>query len=275
MSFLDWIANLSPSGNVAPDASDRFTTQAPSSGALDLTPRFPGGVPLPRERPVEAGPGASDLLLTPPDTRRPAPVLRDGEDMGGGDDGGQDVTGQGLTGQDLRGGGLLGAIMGADPMRADPLRSALAALGGGLANVKSSPFKAQALANPLGAALQAGNKADDTQYQLFTQRLAALDRALRRRGVDVQSLPARRAAPMPTAPAVPGTMPFGGALAQNDNAAPAAPAGDRTYTPGEIAFPGQGTRETPYQPRGAEDYGEIASGSYYIHPESGDLLLKR
>src|SRR5262249_43247714 len=151
---------------------------AMQDATMPIAPDFPGGVPLPRPRPAAAGawpaqPGlAQDSQISALDSGLPAAQ---------GD------------------GGLLAAVTGGSPAT-NRVRSALAALGAGMTHVKNSPFKEQALANPFGAALEGGNKDEDRQYQLFTQRLAALDRALRARGVAVN--PLRAAALRRTAAAV-------------------------------------------------------------------------
>jgi hypothetical protein len=77
---------------------------------------------------------------------------------------------------------------------------------------------------------------------------------MRRQGLGIQP-----AQPQPQAP--PQTRPGAGT---------AAPAG----ASGEISMPGNGTRENPYVPRSAADYGDIAAGSYLIHPNVG-LTVKR
>lgn len=166
--------------------------------------------------------------------------------------------------------GLLGAITG----NPDRVRSALAALGAGMAQVKSSPFKAQAFANPFGAALEGGNKDEDRQYQLFTNRLAALDRALRARGIAVNPVRAallRRAA---LAAQRPGARK---AVAAPQAAAPIDPPAAQTAA-GLIDDPtksvADGTREAPHTPQSTEDYDCLATGNCYIHPADGGLRQK-
>jgi hypothetical protein len=55
------------------------------------------------------------------------------------------------------------------------------------------------------------------------------------------------------------------------SAGTAAPAG--AGVPAEISMAGNGTRENPYVPRSAADYGDIAAGAYLIHPNVG-LTIK-
>jgi hypothetical protein len=50
-------------------------------------------------------------------------------------------------------------------------------------------------------------------------------------------------------------------------AGPATPAG--AVAPAVISMPGNGTRENPYAPRNAADYGDAVMGSYVIHPNIG------
>jgi hypothetical protein len=98
------------------------------------------GVPLPRPRPVEAGPPAfTPSGMTPPD-------MQPGESGGSG----------------LGSGGGLAAALGLDPERA---KTVMASLAGGLANVKNSPFAGQVAANAAGGAIAGGNKAEDTAIE--------------------------------------------------------------------------------------------------------------
>lgn len=55
--------------------------------------------------------------------------------------------------------------------------------------------------------------------------------------------------------------------------APAAPSSKKAGNPGEIAFNGDGTQATPYEPRTKDDYDQIESGSYYI--VNGQLRRKK
>lgn len=44
---------------------------------------------------------------------------------------------------------------------------------------------------------------------------------------------------------------------------------------GEIAFDGDGSQGSPYAPATKDDYDQIERGTYYIHPSSGELRLKK
>jgi hypothetical protein len=130
---------LPPSGGL-PD--DQVST-APTDPYGNPVGGFAPGVPLPRPRPPQAGPPA----FSPPGTTAPdmtPPGMQPGESGG---------TGSGL------GSGGLAAALGLDPDRA---KTAMAALAGGLSNVKNSPFAGQVAANAAGGAIAGGNKAEDT-----------------------------------------------------------------------------------------------------------------
>lgn len=70
-------------------------------------------------------------------------------------------------------GGLMSALGLNNP---DTLRSAVAALGGGLKNVKNSPFKGEVFAQAAGNGIEAGDTENNTLYK---QKMDALDRALK------------------------------------------------------------------------------------------------
>jgi hypothetical protein len=124
-------ANLPPSGgsmppNQAPElAADPYGNPIGGLAPGGLAP----GVPLPRPRPVEAGP----------------PDMQPDE--------------SGATGGP---GGGLAAALALDPGRA---KTVMASLAGGLSNVKNSPFAGQVAANAAGGAIAGGNKAEDTAIE--------------------------------------------------------------------------------------------------------------
>lgn len=96
----------------------------------------------------------------------------------GGDDSAAPALGPAGNGGDFAapapaGGGMMSALGLNNP---DRLRSVVAALGGGLKNVKNSPFPGEVFANAAGGGIEAGDKQEDTTYD---QKLKALDRALK------------------------------------------------------------------------------------------------
>jgi len=238
------------------------TTGAPPPAVQDTAPNPPrslDSVPLSRPRPTQVSPSAAQLGTQ--DLQAPIMLAA--------------PSGQGDS-------GLLGAIMGGAG-GLNRTRSALAALGAGLAHVKSSPFAAQAFANPLGAALEGGNKDEDRQYQLFTHRLAALDRALRARGIAVNPLgaaPVRRVAPPPAPAQTSAAALVGNAQGSLQGLSASTPA---TMNPiasaradgdvPELTMAGQGTYEAPYQPQTSDDYAQVERGSFYLHPD-GSVRLR-
>jgi hypothetical protein len=100
----------------------------------------PANVPLPRPRPVEAGPPAFSAGFSQPDMQ----------------------GGESETGPAFGSGGGLAAALGLDPARA---KTVMASLAGGLSNVKNSPFAGQVAANAAGGAIAGGNKAEDTAIE--------------------------------------------------------------------------------------------------------------
>jgi hypothetical protein len=123
---------LPPSGGLPDDQVSTPPADPYGNPVGGLAP----GVPLPRPRPLEAGPAAfSPRGVTLPD-------MQPGESGGTGP-----------------GGGGLAAALGLDPDRA---KTVMASLAGGLANVKNSPFAGQVAANAAGGAIAGGNKAEDT-----------------------------------------------------------------------------------------------------------------
>jgi hypothetical protein len=132
---------LPPSGGMLPPSGGMQTDDQAAMAPADPTGNRVGslsGVSLPRPRPPEAGPAAF------------APGL---PDLQAGESGGNE-PGFGPAGP--RG---LAAALGLDP---DATKTALAALAGGLSNVKNSPFAGQVAANAAGGALAGGNQAEDT-----------------------------------------------------------------------------------------------------------------
>lgn len=53
------------------------------------------------------------------------------------------------------------------------------------------------------------------------------------------------------------------------------PAAKKAGKAGEIAFDGDGSQGSPYAPATKDDYDQIESGTYYIHPSSGEVRLKK
>jgi hypothetical protein len=110
------------------------------------------------------------------------------------------------------------------------------------------------------AAIHAWQLGDMEMYRramLGLQTLKANDLSQHRQGqLDMrrQGLGIQPAQPQPQGP-----------LQTGPGAGTAATAG----VPAEISVPGNGTRENPYVPRSAADYGDIAAGSYLIHPNIG------
>jgi hypothetical protein len=144
------MADLPPSGNVQPDPRDMSIQGFP-----------PGGPPLPRPRPPEAGPGMTS-----------APTAMPADDAGGimpGPLGGAPMP----TAPQQQQGGLMNALGLNNP---DTLRSAIQALGGGLKNVRNSPFPGEVFSQAAGGGIEAGGKQDE---QTTKDKLAALDRALK------------------------------------------------------------------------------------------------
>jgi hypothetical protein len=70
-----------------------------------------------------------------------------------------------------------------------------------------------------------------------------------------------------------GLNPDGTAGPGSSAPAAAAPSSKKAGNPGEIAFNGDGTQATPYEPRTKDDYDQIESGSYYI--VNGQLRRKK
>jgi hypothetical protein len=134
-------ANLPPSGGSMPPNQARELAAHPYDNPIGgLAPGgIAPGVPLPRPRPVEAGPAA----VSPP-----AAALPNMQPDGSGGTGG---PGDGLA-----------AALALDPGRA---KTVMASLAGGLSNVKNSPFADQVAANAAGGAIAGGNKAEDTAIE--------------------------------------------------------------------------------------------------------------
>jgi hypothetical protein len=190
MSFLDTILGMlgNDSGGAPPSPPPSFDDRFPQAAApvmpqpdpmqsadAGMPQPPPGGIPIPRPRPPEAGPAANELDTVPPPQPRNVSLLPDS------------------NAPPQSQGGLMQAVMGAPPQQAPtddpsamlrelmrsrqrgPVSTFLTSLGGGLANLKNSPFKGQVAANSFGGATQAGNEADKED---FDQRAKALSLAL-------------------------------------------------------------------------------------------------
>lgn len=62
---------------------------------------------------------------------------------------------------------------------------------------------------------------------------------------------------------------------QYPSGAGARPAAKPSAKPGEISMAGNGTKATPYKPANRTDYDEIPSGAYYVHPQDGQVRIKK
>lgn len=61
-----------------------------------------------------------------------------------------------------------------------------------------------------------------------------------------------------------------------DGSAPNAPTtSKRAGKSDEISFEGNGTQAAPYKPTSKADYDQIETGTYYVHPSTGQLKLKK
>lgn len=188
MTFLDTILGMlgTDNGGAPPSQPQSFDDRFPQSAAPVMPQPDPmqaadagmppGGIPIPRPRPPEAGPAANELDTVPPPQPRNVSLLPDS------------------NAPPQSQGGLMQAVLGAPQSRPgtsddpsamlrdllasrqrSPVSTFLTSLGGGLANLKNSPFKGQVAANSFGGATQASNEADKED---FDQRAKALGLAL-------------------------------------------------------------------------------------------------
>lgn len=159
--------------------------------------------------------------------------------------------------------GLLSAIVpGAGGRRIS------AALAGGLSSIEGNT-KGGVFARGLGGGLKGANTSEKEEFDAL---LKTIDRAQKAKesGNNVEyktaltdyykSLTATKAAA--TAKAKQPATPEQAAIKPT-------PAGE------EIAMKGDGTKATPYSPSTKADYDEIPSGSFYVHPKSGEIRIKK
>src|SRR5437879_5469765 len=174
MGLLDDILGspLFSSGNLGSGMPPDMMQNAPPSGYLPpdqaSMPLPAPGVPIPQPRPPGAGPGMTSAPAGMPidDGSSGAPMGLPGAPMalpGAPPHGG---TGSG-------GGGLMAALGLNNP---DQLKNVVAAFGGGLKNIKNSPFPGEVFSQAAGGGIEAGDKQDQ---QTYTDKLQALDRALK------------------------------------------------------------------------------------------------
>lgn len=243
------------------DPIDRMSREAPTEFSARARAPEPlaGPVRMPRPRPVEAGPGDVMDPATMSAMREFAPS--DAERM---------ATGRApIPTGDSGKTGLL-SLIAPDLAPSAATRGRIeAALGGGLSSVTGNTAGGN-FARGMGGGLKASSKFDSDEFERTIKALKALQEAktsgsneeyktaltgyYKTLAQQKNAASAKAAAPVQTASAAPGK--------------PAA-------TTPEISMKGDGTQGAPYAPNSKTDYDEIASGSYYIHPSTGQLRLKK
>ncbi|MCA1458105.1 hypothetical protein I6F35_33770 [Bradyrhizobium sp. BRP22] len=165
---------------------------------------------------------------------------------------------------------LLSAITGRQSQT--PTSRAMTALGGGLSTVEGNTAGG-AFARGLGGGLKAQTAQDKTDFDEKMKAFKAVQDA-QQSGTSEQYKTAltnyykvitdqknRQATAAASTPAA--------------KTASAAPATKKAGKPNEISFDGDGSQGSPYQPKSKDDYDEIPSGTYYVHPSTGQLRLKK
>ncbi|WP_213287599.1 hypothetical protein [Bradyrhizobium sp. sGM-13] len=237
-----------------------------SSGATDFSARSrqPLAVPLPQPRPAGAplAPPEAITAFAPTDIQRaqrgmpPIPMTE-------------------LPGQDRPASGLLSAIAPNLAPSQSTMNKVMASLGGGLSTVTGNTAGG-AFARGMGGGLKAAAAQDKTD---FDQHLKALKQVQDAKATGTSE--EYKAALTNYYKVLTEQKNQQAAVATNPKAAKAyamdkAPAEKPAAAPGtEISMKGDGTQASPYAPTSKADYDEIESGTYYIHPSTGQLRLKK
>ena len=168
-----------------------------------------------------------------------------------------------------RQGGLLSAIA-PDLVPSQPtMNKAFAALGGGLSTI-SGNTKGGTFARAMGGGLKSGTDFDKNEFDRGLKALKALQEAKANGTSEEYKAALTRYYKVLTdqksqQAAVTGTAP---AKTKGAIKPPAKPGT-------EISMQGDGTQSSPYAPNSKDDYDGIESGTYYIHPGTGKVMLKK
>jgi hypothetical protein len=234
----------------------------PLSDATDFSGRArqPRSVPLPVPRP-EGAPLADPAAIT---AFAPTDIQRTQAGM-------PPVPMTGLPGQPQPAGSLLSAIAPSQPT----LNKMMAALGGGLSTVTGNTAGG-AFSRGIGGSLKAAGAQDKTDFDQHLKALKAVQDA-KATGTSEQYKSAltnyyKVLTEQKNQQAAVAAGPKGMKQSTMDKT----PAQKPAPAPGtEISMKGDGTQATPYAPTSKADYDQIESGTYYIHPSTGQLRLKK
>lgn len=220
---------------------DPMERQPGTSGATDFSARARSvDVPLPMPRPAGA-PGPQPVSPMPPQGMPQFPQFQQNA------------------------GDLRSAIMG-QPTMESRIRNVMASLGGGLSTVEGNTAGG-AFARGAGGALKAGTANDRADFNDAIKALKSVQEA-KQFGTSEEYKKALTSyykilADQKNQQA---------AVAATGKTAATAPA-KKAGKPDEIGFDGDGTQGAPYQPKTADDYAQIESGSYYT--VNGQLRRKK
>lgn len=147
-------------------------------------------------------------------------------------------------------------------------RNIEASLGGGLSSVTGNTAGG-AFARGMGGGLKAGNKSESEEFDHSLKALKAVQEA-KSTGTSEEYKTAltnyyKTLTQQKNDAAAKAAAPVNAKVATTKPAA---------ATP-EISMKGDGTQGSPYAPTSKDDYDQIESGSYYVHPTSGQLRLKK